>query len=546
MNYCTSSLHAVKRRCAWAGLVILLSGGLGEAAEPVAGLALECRISSPATARRIPAEIYGLAAAPLDVLTNACVPLNRWGGNPASRYNWRLGNAWNTGNDWFFENVAVEHRAWQEFLWRAEQSGCKALVTLPLLGFVAKDTQSHSFSVRKYGPQQKTDPYRPDAGNGLHPDGKPIAGNNRCDTSIVADADFVAEWVTQMQHDFPRLFAEHRILFALDNEPMLWNVTHRDVHPEPVSYDEYLSRYIAVAHAVRQAAPGVRIAGPELWGWPAYFQSALDRDTKSTRDRLAHNNEDFLPWFLKQLKDYETRTGERLLDVVTVHFYPQTDGVRSDDAGLQSTALRLETVRSLYDPAYRDPSWIRERVELIPRLKRWVAQCYPGLQIGITEYNWGGEDDISGALALADILGVYGREGLDLGCYWMYPKRGSLAAKAYAIYRNVDGAGAAFGDQALDVAWSGLPIRHENVSLYAARDATQRVVTVVAVNKSALPRTVRLTFAGIAIATGKSYAITACTNGIQSMTNSPVVQGATAQLELAPRSIVHLRFPEKP
>jgi len=56
-------------------------------------------------------------------------------------------------------------------------------------------------------------------------------------------------------------------------------------------------------------------------------------------------------------------------------------------------------------------------VELIPRLKRWVAQCYPGLKIGITEYNWGGEDDISGALALADILGVFGREGLDLGCY---------------------------------------------------------------------------------------------------------------------------------
>jgi hypothetical protein len=68
----------------------------------------------------------------------------------------------------------------------------------------------------------------------------------------------------------------------------------------------------------------------------------------------------------------------------------------------------------------------------------------------------------------------------------------------------------------------------------------------MAVNKSALARTVRLTFKGIAISTGKSYCITACTNGIQPMANAPVVQGEEAQLALAPRSICHLRFPEKP
>jgi len=475
------------------------------------------------------------------------VPLNRWGGNTACRYNWRLGNAWNTGSDWFFENVSGgNYNSWQRFLSRAEESGCRALVTLPLVGYVAKDTQSNGFSVRKYGPQQKADLFRADAGNGLRPDGKPVTDNNRADTSIVADPAFVAEWVVQMQRDFPRIFAEHRVLFALGNEPMLWNVTHRDVHPDPVSYDEYLNRFVAMAHAVRQAAPGVPIAGPELWGWPAYFHSALDSCTHATRDRARHEGEDFLPWFLKQMKAHETQTGERLLDVVTVHYYPQAEGVYSPAVDLNATALRLETVRSLYDPTYRDPSWIKERVELIPRLKRWVAQCYPGLKIGITEYNWGGEEDISGALALADVLGIFGREGLDLAAYWTSPKEGSMAALAYALYRNADGTGAAFGDLAMDVVWRGPTEPRENVSIYAARDERQRVVTVMALNKSALPRTVRLTCKGIAISTGKSYSIDASTNGIQPVLHSPVVQGDEAQMVLAPRSICHMRFPEKP
>ena len=536
--------------CRW--IVMVLLGGMvapfcavSDDTLPSAGSAVECCITLPATIRRISPDIYGLAA-PAGALFGGCVPLNRWGGNPTSRYNWRLGDAWNTGNDWFFENVHVENNAWQAFLQREERFGGKALITLPLLGFVAKDTYSCSFSVRKYGHQQKTDSFRPDAGNGVRADGKPVTGNNRSDTSIVADPAFVAEWVTQMQHDYPRLFAEHRILFALDNEPMLWNVTHRDVHPDPVSYDEYLGRFIAMAHAVRQAAPEVPITGPELWGWPAYFQSALDRDTHSTRDRLAHGDEDFLPWFLKQMKAYETRTGERLLDVVTVHFYPQAEGVYSSDVDPKATALRVETVRSLYDPDYNDPSWINARVQLIPRLKRWVAQCYPGLKIGITEYNWGGEEDISGALALADILGVFGREGVDFASYWNSPKPGSVTALAYALYRNVDGHKSAFGDRILDVTWRGTVARRANLSIYAARDEQRRTVTVMVLNKSALPQVVRFTFKGIALTTGKGYSIDASTNEIQVIANAPVVQNETVPQVFAPRSISHLRFTENP
>ena len=31
-------------------------------------------------------------------------------------------------------------------------------------------------------------------------------------------------------------------MYMLDNEPTLWNSTHRDVHPDPVGYEELLDR----------------------------------------------------------------------------------------------------------------------------------------------------------------------------------------------------------------------------------------------------------------------------------------------------------------
>ena len=42
-------------------------------------------------------------------------------------------------------------------------------------------------------------------------------------------------------------------MYILDNEPMLWNSTHRDVHPEPVTYDELLDRTVRYASAIRAA-----------------------------------------------------------------------------------------------------------------------------------------------------------------------------------------------------------------------------------------------------------------------------------------------------
>src|SRR5438309_711762 len=44
--------------------------------------------------------IYGVSHATPDDLATLGAQLNRWGGNPNTRYNWALGNAWNAARDY--------------------------------------------------------------------------------------------------------------------------------------------------------------------------------------------------------------------------------------------------------------------------------------------------------------------------------------------------------------------------------------------------------------------------------------------------------------
>src|SRR5581483_8266997 len=110
--------------------------------------------------------------------------------------------------------------------------------------------------------------------------------------------------------------------------------------------------------------------------------------------------------------------------------------------------LRNQSTRQFWDTNYVDPSWINSVIMLIPRMKNWVATYYPGTKLGITEYNWGAEKSINGATTEADILGIFGREGLDLATrWWSYTPDPSLPVyQAMKIYRDYDGKKSTFGD----------------------------------------------------------------------------------------------------
>jgi len=404
----------------------------------------------------------------------------RWGGNANTRYNWELGNAWNAGHDWFFRNTdygAPPGPAWARFIDEGIERGVRSVITLPTIGWVAKDTRSYSFPVSLFGPQRAAAPENRDMGNGLSPEGTALKPLPPSRTSVPAPPSFIARWVTTIQEkDQGRNVAA----YILDNEPMLWNSTHRDVHPEAVTYDELLERTIAYGSAIRKADPEAVIAGPALWGWTAYHYSAADAKGGYALhfDRRAHGNVPLLPWWLRSVREHEKRTGVRLIDLVDVHFYPQGGGIGIGAKGAtdaKTAALRIRSTRALWDPSYVDESWIKEPVMLIPRLHRWVEENAPGLGISIGEYNFGAEGHMSGGLALAEALGRFGQSGLTSAYYWMTPPKDSPAFWAFRAYRDFDGEGAHFLDESV-------PARSDGAlaSIFASRDAGgDRLVAVL-------------------------------------------------------------------
>jgi hypothetical protein len=396
----------------------------------------------------------------------------RWGGNSSSRYNWELGNAWNTGSDWFFRNVDYSDRpgpAYARFMDENRAHGVASALTMPMLGWVAKDTTSASFPVARFGPQLALDPDVPGVGNGIGRNGRPLAPDAPQRTSVAAPPEMIARWAARLRSD-----RREPDLYFLDNEPTLWHETHRDVHPQPVGYDELLDRTLRYGEAIRRSAPGAVIAGPALWGFPALFDSAVGR-----ADREAHGGAPLLVWYLQQLRAHEQQTGRRIVDVVDVHFYPQGKGIglgREGGTDPDTAARRIRSVRALWDPAYRDESWIGEPVRLLPRLREWIDASYPGRGISIGEWNFGAEGHISSGLSAAEALGRFAEAGVTAAFYWTAPPRGSPPFWAFRAFRNYDGHGGRFGDLFLGSASAA------GASAFASADESGTRVVIVAVN----------------------------------------------------------------
>lgn len=435
-----------------------------------ATLRVDCR----AKAKPISPLIYGIA---WDAMAKAPPTVRatsrRWGGNPTSTFNWQLGNAWNTGNDWFFENVAVKPVS--TFFDENKSMGMSNALTIPIMGWVVKDTTSNSFPVSTMGAQQRVDDWRKDAGNGNKPDGKPVTPGDPSRTYIKITPDFDAKWLEQLKKDGRKVD-----IVILDNEPGIWNETHRDVHPDPTTYDELLEKTIQYAAAVRKAMPDAKIAGAAEWGWTGYLYSAKDKKMGFSLkpDRRAHGDKPMIPWLLSGVKAEADKTNTKLLDILDLHFYPQGQNTYSAVADPKTAALRINQVRGLWDRGYTDESWIGEPIYLLPRMKEWIDQNYPGLQTMIGEWNFGGEAHMSGGLADAEALGRFAENGVYAAYYWTVPPAGSPAAAAFNAYRNYDGKGGHFED------WS-LPAHASlKTSLFASRDKDGKHVVLVALNFS--------------------------------------------------------------
>jgi hypothetical protein len=414
-------------------------------------------------ARPISPLIYGLSGATERGFEEIRPALNSWGGNPSSRYNWELGNAWNTGRDWYYLNTNYGNavgRVSDQFIAESMQYGSAVRLAVPTLGWVAKNSDEGTCSFPlpngECGDADQASCENPGA----------IADPTRA--NVPSDVNFIRRWLV----DLASKGFEIRFV-AMDNEPELWGATHYDVHPACTTYEEILTKYLEYATMVREVMPESELLGPVTCCWYFYWNSAA-----GVIDKLKHGNQEFLPWFLEQVRSHDEQRGVRSIDVLDIHYYPE--GLFNDKADPDTAAHRLRSTRSLWDRSYVDESWINEPIYLIPRMHALIARHYPGLKLGISEWNWGADTTLNGALAIADVLGIFGREGLYLASYWRQPADDSPGFMAFRMYTNYDGAGARFGDVSVLATSSA----SDEVTAYASVDRASGQMKVMLINKN--------------------------------------------------------------
>lgn len=454
-------------------------------------------VDAQANRKPISEQIYGTAFATSNQLSDLNFTMNRSGGNEETTYNWQL-NAHGKGADYYFENYAdsssTPGATADSFVADSKNGGAKAMITVPMIGWAptlaAGRGVSWSYSIQKYGPQTGQDQYHTDAGNGISSTNgnKPITWNNPNDAYFPTNTAFEQAYVQHLMGNWGASTNGGVAYYLMDNEHSLWFSTHQDIHPVGPTMQEIWTKMLATASMVKSNDPNVLVLGPEEWGWSGYFYSGYDQQWSGQHgdynpahypDRATNGGWDYMPWVLNQFHQHDTNTGKRLLDYFTLHCYPQEGAVSSSDASSATALLRNQSTRQFWDTNFVDPSWINSIIMLIPRMKNWASTYYPGTKIGVTEYNWGAEANINGATAQADILGIFGREELDLATRWTTPSTGTPAYNAMKMYRNYDGSKSTFGDTSV----SATGPNPDNVSTFAAVRSSDGALTAMVINK---------------------------------------------------------------
>ena len=429
--------------------------------------------------------------------------LLRSGGNRLTAYNWE-NNASNAGSDYFYQNdnamgsTTTPGSAVIGMLNTTTTKNAAAVVTIPMVDYVAADKGPGGnvwLNNGVYDPNYLTTRFKQNL---------PAKGSAFTLTPNTSDAYvYQDEFVNWLKTTYPTTVTNPNtpVFFDLDNEVDLWSSTHLEVHgnpavhpngaptPVPITYAELISKSIAYSTAIKNVMPTSKVFGPVNYGFLGMW------NLQNASDQSIAGGKHFFEYYLQQMKAASDSAGQRLLDAYDFHWYPESyaNGHRItedvDDPILN--AERIAATRSLWDPTFTDPgntnNWVNQTaggpIQIIPRMQSAINTYYPGTKIAISEYDYGGAHNISGGIAQADVLGIFGKQGVDAAAEWPLASNesSSFIGGAFMMYRNYDGKGGTFGDISVATTNSSAA----NASIYASEYSTDSSrMTLVAINKT--------------------------------------------------------------
>lgn len=410
----------------------------------------------------------------------------RLGGNRLSNYNWE-NNGSNSGAD-CEQACKNENDTWLIYRFsQADQSvpgilplrfhqdsrnmGAYSIVQLQAAGYVAADKNDQPRPV-------------PPAPSSRWKEVKFAKGSP---FSLVPDANdnyvYMDEQVNMLVNTLGLSVQGGINAYSIDNEPGLWISSHPrlrglnynggsdvstaddnnvpEVKAAKATCVEVATKGIELAKAIKAVDPYAEVYGPEFWGFLDYYNLHVAVDWPN----YAGIYNQYVDMYLDRMADASAAEGKRLLDVLSLHWYPQVNETPQDI---------LQAPRSLWDPNYKENSWIANDVlngpiTLIPTIRSAIDRNYPDTKLAITEFRFGdannGDTWYSG-LAIADALGVFGRDGIYAANYHpvdLEQEAGGYVAAAYKLYRNFDEQNSTFGPV-------GLPVSEnvDGLSVYAS------------------------------------------------------------------------------
>ncbi len=414
----------------------------------------------------------------------------RMGGNRLTTYNWE-NNASNAGSDWIHSSDDFVPMWYGGVPWGGNRNepgigatgfhekslskGAYSLITLQTSGYVAKDKDG-SVSADQQAPSSRWVEVKPSKG-------APFSLTPDVNDGFVYEDEFVNFLVNKFG---PASTPTGIKGYAIDNEPGLWPDTHPYMHPDLTGSAEVLNKSVGLAKAVKKVDPSAEMFGPVLYGFAAYFNMQNAPDWNAVKGNYAW----YIDYYLDHMRIESAKEGKRLLDVLDLHWYPEISagGVRitssNTNDNIAANKARMQAPRSLWDPSYTEDSWIGQWyssfLPLIPRVQQSIQTYNAGTKLAFSEYNYGGEGHVSGGIATADALGIYGKYGVYMANYWKMvntTEEAPYSSVAFKIYNNYDSQNSKFGDTKVKAETSDI----ENSSIYGSvfKDSDNRLHMIV-------------------------------------------------------------------
>ncbi|MGC1376895.1 MAG: glycoside hydrolase family 44 protein [Anaerolineales bacterium] len=473
--------------------------------------------------------------------------LRRFGGNRTTGFNWE-NNASNAGSDYNQSSDSfvctwvgldatgcnTPGAALAAYHDKSLSTGAMDIITLQMAGYVAAD-KNGTVATTEAAPSARWIPVTYAKGSAFA--NPPVATDN----AVYSD-----EEINFLVQKYGLSSTANGVkAYALDNEPALWSSTHPLLHPAQPGAAEIVTRSTALSSAVKAVDPSALIFGPAAYGFYEMYAMQDAPDWPSLKGSYSW----YVDYYLAQMKAASDAKGKRLLDAYDFHWYPEAQGAGTrivfggSPGTLDVQKARVQAPRSLWDPTYAESSWIEDSfpayLPILPRVKQSINTYYPGTKLAITEFSYGGEADISGGLATADVLGVFGKYGVDYATFWQLETTSPYVASAYNLYRNYDGNNSKFGDTKIDTDNSDIA----DSSMYAAITGTDTSkVDIIVMNKnfdSDLTGSFKV-YSPVNYASGQVWGYDSASSAITQRTAITGITGNTFTYTIPARTVYHI------